>query len=89
MDKVNSIISSNKSYLTNFLILLIVVENFPLKDSLPQLYSAVSPVLNQVKTIMYSPIIRTILFIVLVWSCCVKKDMNTFLLLAIFFNSYY
>ena len=89
MDKVSSIITSNKSYLTNFLIILIVVEHFPLKDTLPQVYAAVSPILNQVKTLMYSPLIKTLLFVVLVWSCCVKKDMNTFLLLAIFFNTYY
>ena len=89
MDKVSSIITSNKSYLTNFLILLIVVEHFPLKDTLPQAYSAVSPILNQVRTLMYSPFMKILLFVVLVWSCYVKKDMNTFLLLAVFFNTYY
>ena len=89
MDKVSAIISSNKSYLTNFLICLIVVEHFPLKDNLPQVFSLVSPALNQVKSIMYSPIIKTVLFVVLVWTCCIKKDMNTFLLMSIFFNTYY
>ena len=89
MDKVNSIISSNKSYLTNFLVFLIVVEHFPLKTDFPQVFSLVSPVVNQVKLIMYSPIIKTALFFILVWTCCVKKDMNMFLLMSIFFNTYY
>ncbi len=89
MDKVSSIISSNKTYLTNLLIFLIVVEHFPLKEDFPQVYSLASPLLNMIKTFMYSPIVKTVLFIVLVWSCCVKKDMNTFLLLSIFFNTYY
>ena len=89
MDKVNSIISSNKSYLTNFLVFLIVVEHFPLKADFPQVFSLVSPVVNQVKSIMYSPIIKTVLFFILVWTCCVKKDMNMFLLMSIFFNTYY
>ena len=89
MDKVNSLISSNKSYLTNFLILLIVIEHFPLKETFPQILTAISPILNQLKTMMYSPIVKTLLFFILVWSCCIKKDMNTFLLLCIFFNTYY
>lgn len=89
MDKVSSIISSNKSYLTNFLVFLIVVEHFPLKTDFPQVFSLVSPVVNQVKSMMYSPIIKTVLFFILVWTCCVKKDMNMFLLMSIFFNTYY
>ena len=89
MDQVNSIITSNKKYINNFLIFLIVIEHFPLKSDFPDAYSMAVPVLNQIKTIMNSGIVKTALFIILVWTCCIKKDMDTFILMAIFFNTYY
>ena len=89
MDKVSSAITSNKKYINSFLIFLIVVEHFPLKSQLPAVYRNVLPFLNKIREFMMSPITKSILFLILVWSCCVKKDMDTFLLLAIFFNTYY
>lgn len=89
MDQVNSIISSNKKYINNFLIFLIVIEHFPLKSDFPSAYNMVTPVLNQIKVFMNSSLVKTALFLVLVWTCCIKKDMDTFILMAIFFNTYY
>lgn len=89
MDKVSSLIMSNKEYINNFLIFLIVVENFPLKSQLPSVYYSLQPIFQHIKSFMNSPFIKTALFLVLVWSCCIKKDMDTFLLMAIFFNTYY
>ena len=89
MDKVGSLISSNKKYLNNLLIFLIVVEHFPLKNDFPAIYSTAAPLLNQLTMFMNTTIVKTILFIVLVWSCCIKKDMDTFILMSIFYNTYY
>ena len=89
MDQVSAIITSNKKYINNFLIFLIVIEHFPLKSQFPAIYNNVLPFLQQINTIMNNPLVKSILFLVLVWSCCIKKDMDTFLLMAIFFNTYY
>jgi hypothetical protein len=89
MDKVSSVITSNKKYINNLLIFLIVVEHFPLKSQFPAIYNNVSPFIQQMKRFMNHPLVKSALFLVLVWSCCIKKDMDTFLLMAVFFNTYY
>lgn len=89
MDQVSSVITSNKKYINNFLIFLIVVEHFPLKTQFPAIYNNVSPFLQKIQHFMNHALVKSALFLVLVWSCCVKKDMDTFLLMAIFFNTYY
>lgn len=89
MDQVSSLITSNKKYINNFLIFLIVIEHFPLKSQFPSIYNNITPFLQQIKSFMDSPFVKSLLFLVLIWSCCVKKDMDTFLLMAIFFNTYY
>lgn len=89
MDKVSSIISDNKKYVNYVLIFLILVEHFPLKSDLPQIYQLAQPILSQINYFMNTAIVKTLLFVILLWSCCIKKDMDTFILMAIFFNTYY
>ena len=89
MDKVTSVITSNKKYLNNFLIFLIVVEHFPLKSNFPGTYQMIQPIFSNIRLVMENSFVKTLLFVVLIWSCCVKKDMDTFILMAIFFNTYY
>ena len=89
MDQVNSLISSNKSLLHNVLIFMIVIEHFPLKSDFPQLFNTVKPLLDLLNNIFNMGIVKFVLFVILLWTCCIKKDMNTFLLMAIFFNTYY
>ncbi len=88
MDKVGSLITSQKSNIQTVLIFMIVVKHLPL-DTFPALRSMVSPVLTPLHQLFQNVWVKLLLFIVLLWTCCVKKDMNTFVLMAIFFNTYY
>ena len=87
--KVGSTIGSNKKVIQMFLTILIVLEFAPFevlgKDLNSRLQSVLSPVMRPVTNLMSNIYMRTLVFIVLVWSCCVMKDMNTFFLVAIYF----
>jgi hypothetical protein len=52
-----------------------------------QLNSMLGPVMNPIKTIMGNIYIRFFLWLVLVWSCCLAKDMKLFFLISIYFLS--
>ena len=88
MDKVGSLISSQKSNIHTVLIFMIVVKHLPL-DTFPALRSMTSPVLTPLNQLFQNSWVKLLLFVVLLWTCCIKKDMNTFILMAIFFNTYY
>ena len=87
--KVGSTIGSNKKIIQQFLTLLIVLQFAPFEvlgqDINSRLQSVLSPVMRPVTNLMSNVYMRTLVFIVLVWSCCVMKDMNTFFLVAIYF----
>ena len=87
--KVGSTIGSNKKIIQMFLTILILLEFAPYevlgKDLNTRLQSVLSPVMRPVTNLMSNVYMRTLVFIVLVWSCCVMKDMNTFFLVAIYF----
>ena len=87
--KVGSTIGSNKRVIQMFLTVLILLQFAPFEvlgqDVNSRLQSVLSPVMRPVTNLMSNVYIRTLLFIVLLWSCCVLKDMNTFFLVAIYF----
>ena len=87
--KVGSTIGSNKKVIQMFLTILILLEFAPYevlgKDMNARLQSVLNPVMRPVTNLMSNVYMRTLVFIVLVWSCCVMKDMNTFFLVAIYF----
>ena len=87
--KVGSTIGSNKKIIQMFLTILILLEFAPYEvlgqDINAKLQSVLSPVMRPVTNLMSNIYMRTLVFIVLVWSCCVMKDMNTFFLVAIYF----
>ena len=87
--KVGSTIGSNKKVIQLFLTILILLEFAPYevlgKDMNARLQSVLNPVMRPVTNLMSNVYMRTLVFIVLVWSCCVMKDMNTFFLVAIYF----
>ena len=87
--KVGSTIGSNKKIIQMFLIVLILLQFAPFEvlgsDINSKLQSVLSPVLNPITNLMSNVYMRTLVFLVLVWSCCVMKDMNTFFLVAIYF----
>ena len=87
--KVGSTIGSNKKIIQMFLTALIVLQFAPFEvlgqDINSKLQSVLSPVMRPITNLMSNVYMRTLVFIVLVWSCCVMKDMNTFFLVAIYF----
>ena len=87
--KVGSTIGSNKKVIQMFLTVLILLQFAPFEvlgqNVNSKLQSVLSPVMRPITNIMSNVYMRTLLFVVLLWSCCVMKDMNTFFLVAIYF----
>ena len=89
MDKFSSVIGSNKKHIELFLIALILL-NFAPYEVLPaqmggQVKSMMGPFLTPVQSLMSNVYVRTLLFAIMVWSCCIQKDMDLFFILAIYF----
>jgi len=92
MNKVASTVGTNKKYIEMLLISLILLNFAPYEvlDNLsPGLGSKVKGMLgilaNPVQSLMSNVFVRTILFIVMVIACCTLKDMNLFIILALYF----
>jgi hypothetical protein len=84
LDTVSSMIDSNKKYIEYLLFALIVIGLMPgtlLGFNVgAQVKSAVRPLTD----IMSNSIVQFVLFVLLLFTCCIKKDTNLFLLLAVF-----
>ncbi len=87
--KVTSTITGNRKIIMMFLAVLVLVEFVPLGFLSASQRSAVTstlkPVLNPVSNLMSNVYVRLLLFVVMVWSAFVKKDINLFLLLSVYF----
>ena len=90
--KIGSAIGPNKKIIVKFLMVLILLEFVPLEilnvfhsDAATKVRGVLSPVVNPITNLMSNVYMRLLVFLVLVWSCCVMKDMNTFFLVAIYF----
>ena len=90
--KVSSTISGNRKILQMFFVILILLEFAPY-DVLDVVSSGagqkvkgmLSPIVSPVTNLMSNVFMRFIVFVVLLWSCCVRKDMNLFFLVALYF----
>ena len=90
--KVTSSVGSNKKYIEMLLIGLILVNFAPF-----EVFDTVSPGLggkikstlgilsNPINGLMSNVFVRTILYIAMVVACCTMKDMNLFIVLALYF----
>jgi len=87
--KVSSTISGNRKVLQMFFVVLILIEFAPFEVLGPRmeasLKSVLDPVMNPVTSIMSNVFMRLLVFVVLLWSCCIRKDMNMFFLVALYF----
>ena len=90
--KIGSAIGPNKKIIATFLMILILLEFAPLDilnvfhpDASAQVNRILSPVVNPITNLMSNVYMRTLVFIVLVWSCCMVYDMNLFYLICIYF----
>jgi len=85
---VTNLIGSNQRYIEIFLVSVILIEYLPHKVMGIQAKKLFDPLMNPVKQAFRNPYFHLLLFIILLWSCCIKRDMNLFLLLSIFMMTY-
>ena len=86
--KVGKTIGSNRKVIETFLVVLIL--QFAPYDVLgpklnSQLQSVLKPVLNPISNIMSNVYMRLLVFVVLVYSCCIRRDLNLFFIVSIYF----
>tara|TARA_B100000131_G_C17587626_1_gene397834 strand:+ start:151 stop:429 length:279 start_codon:yes stop_codon:yes gene_type:complete len=84
LDGVSGFINSNKRNVEIVLTALIVVSLMPDDIMGFNLKAQLRPVVDPVMSVMRNGIVQLIIFVLLIFSCCVKVDMNMFLLLAVF-----
>ena len=84
VDAITNMIDSNKRYIEWFLIALIVLEFMPVGLLGFNIKSNVKSTIKPVTDLMAHPVTQLVVFVLLLWSCCVKRDMNMFLLLSVF-----
>ena len=90
--KVSSAISGNRKVLHMFFVILILLEFAPYDalnvfhpDANRHVKRLLSPIVNPVTNLMSNVFMRFVVFVILLWSCCVRKDMNLFFLVALYF----
>ena len=86
-DSVTNLFNSNKKNIEMFLTLLIVVSLMPNNVLGMNIKSQLSPVLDPIQGFLRHNVVQLIIFLLLVYSCCIKVDMNMFLLLSVFLLS--
>ena len=84
LDSVSGMINSNKLYIEYLLFALIVVGLMPGSLLGFNVGSQVKSMVRPVTDFMSNSIVQFILFALLLFTCCIKKDTNLFLLLAVF-----
>ena len=85
---VTNLIGGNKRYIEIFLVGIILIEYLPHKVMGFQAKKLFSPIMNPLKEAFRNPKFHLLLFVILLWSCCILRDMNLFLLLSIFMMTY-
>lgn len=86
-DSVSNLINSNKKNVEVFLTALIVVSLMPDNVMGVDLKSQLRPLVQPIVGFMRHTLVQFLIFVFLLWSCCVKQDMNMFLLLCVFLLS--
>lgn len=84
VDSITGLIDSNKKYIEWLLIILIVVEFMPAAFFGFDVGSTVKNTLRPVSDFMKHGLVQFLVFVLLLWTCCVKRDMNMFVLLSVF-----
>ena len=87
--KFGSIVRSQRSNIHFLLIALILINWAPTevlgRDLNSKLNSTLGPLLTPVKSVMNNIFVRTLLWLVLLYSCCFSNELNTFFLISIYF----
>jgi hypothetical protein len=82
VDSVLGMVESNKKYVEFLLLALIVVGLMP--NSILGFEHGIKSLVRPVTDFMNNDIVQFIVFLLLLYSCCYKKDMNMFFLLCVF-----
>jgi len=85
---VSGLIGSNKRYIEIFLVAVILIEYLPHKVMGFQAKRLFDPLMNPVRQAFRNPYFHLLLFVILLWAGCIKRDMTLFLLLSIFMMTY-
>ena len=91
VQKFGGFVSKQKTPIQMVLISLILINWAPTEVLGPtvdsKLNSVLGPVLTPVRSVMGNSFVRLFLWLVLLYSCCVHKDMSLFFLISIYFLS--
>ena len=86
-----SVVKNQKNMIQMILIALILINWAPTEvlgsTVNTQLNKVLGPVLTPVRSVMSNVFVRLFLWLVLLYSCCFKKDMGLFFLVSIYFLS--
>ena len=89
--KFGSFVNKQRGPIEMLLVALILINWAPTqvlgRDLDSRLHSMLGPVMSPVKSVMSNVFVRLFLWLVLLYSCCVVKDMNLFFLVSIYFLS--
>ena len=85
---VSGIIGSNKRWIELFLVGIITLEYIPHEVLGFKLKKMLAPVNDSLRSLFQNQFLHLALFITMVWSCCIKRDLVLFLLLSIFMMTY-
>ena len=80
---VDAFLLSNKTLIKNFLVLLIVIKFIPTNLFGFNLNRTLAPVTGPIQRFMGHHLVRLVLFFLLLWACCWKRDMMLFVLLVL------
>ena len=81
---VSRMVSSNRRYIEGFLIFFIVVHFLPRSLMGVSIKAPVVNVVRPVTDFFRNDIFLFVLLIVMLYACCIRKDMNLFMLLVLF-----
>lgn len=89
--KFGSFVNKQKDPIQMLLVALILINWAPTEvlgsTVNTQLNKVLGPVLTPVRSVMSNVFVRLFLWLVLLYSCCVKKDMDLFFLVSVYFLS--
>ena len=80
---VDAFLLSNKTLIKNLLVFLIVLKFVPTNLFGFNLNRTLSPVTGPIQRFMSHHLVRLVLFALLLWACCWKRDMMLFVLLVL------
>ena len=83
-DMVTSLVSKNRRFIEGFLVAFIVIKFLPRNLFGMNVKSAVEDIARPVTNFFNNDIFSFVVLIVMLWACCIKQDMDMFVLVVLF-----